>query len=76
MAPITRVSDREMQVYRPTGGVYAVHERGQRPVEGVMVYEYKRGVWVCERCGQWNRMTLGSGCQHVQLAQRAKAGLL
>ena len=67
MAPITRIADREMQVYRPTGGVYAVHERGQRPVEGVMVYEDKRGVWVCERCGQ---------CQHVQLAQRAKAGLL
>ena len=56
-----------------TVGVWSVHEAGQRPVDGLMVYEYPVH-WKCED-GLHRAWFKGSPlvpCEHVQLVLEAK----
>ena len=47
----------------PVPGTYLIHAPGQRPVEGVAVWRYRAGTWVCEVDG-------AQPCPHIQLARQ------
>ena len=55
-----------LQVSSPSDGVYLTYETGQRPVEGVAVYLYRLGTWVCESHGATSAI---NNCAHVIAAQ-------
>ena len=40
------------QMTRPIPGVWQFSDYGQRPVEGIALYQYSRGWWECEQHGQ------------------------
>ena len=52
-----------------SAGTYLVHERGQRPVDGVAVYHYERNnAWVCEVHGA-NHANTRLDCQHIRVVR-------
>ena len=56
-----------------TVGIYSIHEAGQRPVDGLMVYEYPVH-WKCEDGlhRAWFKGSHLAPCEHVQLVLEAK----
>ena len=57
------------QVTCTAPGVYLIHEEGQRPVEGVAVYQYAKstGAWVCQECGELMRVWYD--CVHTSFSE-------
>ena len=54
--------------------VYSIHEPGQRPVDGLMVYEYPVH-WKCEDGlhRAWVKGSPLAPCEHVQMALALEA---
>ena len=61
-----------MQVTSPIPETYSIHEPGQRPAEGVLVWEYPGGRWLCERCTKRFWATGDVDSEHIELAKKHK----
>lgn len=58
----------DLRVKETTPGVWLVYQPGQRPVEGVAVWQYQNGDIVCER-HLYNGHT-PVVCEHVRAVNR------
>ena len=60
-----RLSRGEGMITNLGGGVWTIHDEGQRPVEGIGVYEYIK-FWTCEvHRGAWLKDSKEVPCEHI-----------